>query len=118
VGGKLSGSINGNTLTIAVANLTKSPVTADRDIMPVGVVTLNRQRRSAIAGSAPSADRRPIDLPDMNRRDFLQGAAAGAATRALARNLRAAQPARHGLAPVLGQVGKRHDEAVKRPAAG
>ena len=42
VGGKLSGTINGNTLTIAVADLTKPLVTADRDIMPGGVVTLTR----------------------------------------------------------------------------
>jgi hypothetical protein len=42
VGGKLSGTINGNTLTIAVADLTKPLVTAERDIMPGGVVTLTR----------------------------------------------------------------------------
>jgi len=42
VGGKLSGTINGHTLTIAVADLTKPLVTADRDIMPGGVVTLTR----------------------------------------------------------------------------
>jgi hypothetical protein len=42
VGGKLSGTINGSTLTFAVADLTKPLVTADRSIMPGGVVTLTR----------------------------------------------------------------------------
>jgi acetylornithine deacetylase/succinyl-diaminopimelate desuccinylase-like protein len=50
----------------------------------------------------------------MNRRDFLQGAAAGAAALALPKSLLAAQPAPAGLAPVLDQAAKRHDEAVKR----
>jgi acetylornithine deacetylase/succinyl-diaminopimelate desuccinylase-like protein len=48
----------------------------------------------------------------MNRRDFLQGAAAGAATLTLPKVLKAA--ASSGLAPVLEQVEKHHDEAVKR----
>jgi acetylornithine deacetylase/succinyl-diaminopimelate desuccinylase-like protein len=55
-----------------------------------------------------------LDFAAMNRRDFLQGAAAGAATLALPKNLRAASPAPPALSPVLGQVEKRHDEAVKR----
>ena len=42
VGGKLSGTVDGNTLTFAVADLTKPLVTADRSIMPGGVVTLRR----------------------------------------------------------------------------
>ena len=42
VGGKLSGTINGNTLMIQVADLTKPLVTEDRSIMPGGVVTLSR----------------------------------------------------------------------------
>src|SRR6202022_2843526 len=47
----------------------------------------------------------------MNRRTFLQGSAAGAATLAFPLPLRAASP---GLAPVLQEVEKRHDEAVQR----
>jgi acetylornithine deacetylase/succinyl-diaminopimelate desuccinylase-like protein len=50
----------------------------------------------------------------MNRRSFLQGAAAGAATLALPGRLRAAAAPSSGLAPVLAQVEKHHDEAVKR----
>ena len=42
VGGKLSGMISGNTLSIQIADLTKPLVTDDRTIMSGGVVTLNR----------------------------------------------------------------------------
>lgn len=42
VGGQLSGTINGNTLSLAIADLTKPLVTAERSIMPGGVVTLRR----------------------------------------------------------------------------
>ncbi|MCA1609517.1 MAG: M20/M25/M40 family metallo-hydrolase [Thermoanaerobaculia bacterium] len=48
----------------------------------------------------------------MNRRTFLQGAAAGAATLALPARLTAASGA--DLRPVLGEVEKHHGEAVKR----
>ncbi len=47
----------------------------------------------------------------MNRRTFLQGAAAGAATLAWPARAAAASP---DVKPVLAQVEKRHDEAVKR----
>ena len=47
----------------------------------------------------------------MNRRTFLHSVAAGAATLALPRPTRAASP---DLSRVLAEVGKRHDEAVKR----
>ena len=47
----------------------------------------------------------------MNRRTFLQGAAAGAATLAFPTPLKAAKP---GLGPVLAEVEKRHDESVQR----
>jgi len=50
----------------------------------------------------------------MNRRTFLQGAAAGAATLAMPAGLRAAAARSSDLGPVLAQVEKRHDEAVKR----
>jgi acetylornithine deacetylase/succinyl-diaminopimelate desuccinylase-like protein len=51
----------------------------------------------------------------MNRRTFLQGAAAGAATLAWpARAAAAAAAASPDIKPVLAQVEKRHDEAVKR----
>jgi acetylornithine deacetylase/succinyl-diaminopimelate desuccinylase-like protein len=51
----------------------------------------------------------------MNRRTFLQGAAAGAATLAWpARAAAAAVAASPDVKPVLAQVEKRHDEAVKR----
>ena len=50
----------------------------------------------------------------MNRRTFLQGAAAGAATLAIPARMRSSPPGDPGLAPVLAQVEKRHDEAVKR----
>jgi acetylornithine deacetylase/succinyl-diaminopimelate desuccinylase-like protein len=50
----------------------------------------------------------------MNRRTFLQGAAAGAATLALPRRALAAAAPSSSLGPVLAQVEKRHDEAVKR----
>src|SRR5213594_4605914 len=50
----------------------------------------------------------------MNRRTFLQGAAAGAATLAIPARMRSSPPGDPGLAPVLAEVGKRHDEAVKR----
>ena len=50
----------------------------------------------------------------MNRRVFLQGAAAGAATLAWPARVKAAPPSSSALAPVLAQVEKRHDEAVKR----
>jgi acetylornithine deacetylase/succinyl-diaminopimelate desuccinylase-like protein len=51
----------------------------------------------------------------MNRRTFLQGAAAGAATLAWpARAAAAAAAALPDVKPVLAQVEKRHDEAVKR----
>ncbi|HKA35947.1 MAG TPA: hypothetical protein VKH43_03955 [Thermoanaerobaculia bacterium] len=42
VGGKLSGTINGNTLSLQIADLTKPLVTEDRSIMSGGVVILNR----------------------------------------------------------------------------
>ena len=48
----------------------------------------------------------------MNRRTFLQGTAAGAATLALPIRFTAAKTS--PLAPVLAQVEKNHDEAVKR----
>ncbi len=48
----------------------------------------------------------------MNRRTFLQGSLAGAATLALPTRSRAA--ASTGLGPVLAQVEKHHDEAVRR----
>ena len=48
----------------------------------------------------------------MNRRTLLQGALAGAATLALPARSRAA--ASTGLAPVLAQVEKHHEEAVRR----
>ncbi|HEV8119127.1 MAG TPA: hypothetical protein VGQ32_11400 [Thermoanaerobaculia bacterium] len=41
VGGKLSGTINGNTLSLQIADLTKPLVTDDRTIMSGGVVTLS-----------------------------------------------------------------------------
>jgi acetylornithine deacetylase/succinyl-diaminopimelate desuccinylase-like protein len=47
----------------------------------------------------------------MDRRTFLQGAAAGAATLAFPTPLKAATP---GLGPVLAEVEKRHDESVQR----
>ena len=50
----------------------------------------------------------------MNRRSFIQGAAAGAATLAWPTRIQAAQPAPVELRPVLAEVEKRHDEAVKR----
>ncbi len=50
----------------------------------------------------------------MNRRTFLQGAAAGAATLAMPAGLRAAAARSSDLAPVLAQVEKRHEEAVRR----
>jgi acetylornithine deacetylase/succinyl-diaminopimelate desuccinylase-like protein len=51
----------------------------------------------------------------MNRRDFLQGTAVGAATLALPVKLSAAQSASAaGLGPVLAQVEKQHGESVKR----
>ncbi len=51
----------------------------------------------------------------MNRRTFLQGAVAGAATLAWpARAAEAAAAASPDVKPVLAQVEKRHDEAVKR----
>jgi len=49
----------------------------------------------------------------MNRRTFLQGSLAGAATLAWPSRSRAAA-APTGLGPVLAQVEKRHDEAVRR----
>src|SRR6266498_2943667 len=48
----------------------------------------------------------------MNRRTFLQGTLAGAATLALPSRSRAV--ASTGLAPVFAQVEKHHDEAVRR----
>ena len=42
VGGKLSGTISGNMLSIQIADLTKPLVTDDRTIMSGGVVTLSR----------------------------------------------------------------------------
>lgn len=42
VGGKLSGSISGSTLSLQIADLTKPLITDDRTIMSGGVVTLNR----------------------------------------------------------------------------
>src|SRR5438552_10043015 len=48
----------------------------------------------------------------MDRRTLIRGALAGAATLALPSRSRAA--ASKGLDPVLAEVGKRHDEAVKR----
>src|SRR5215472_7043268 len=48
----------------------------------------------------------------MNRRTFLQGTLAGAATLALPQRSRGA--AATGLAPVLAQVEKHHDEAIRR----
>jgi len=51
----------------------------------------------------------------MNRRTLLQGAAAGAVTLSLPGRLSAAKkPPENPLAPVLAEVDKRHDEAVKR----
>ena len=53
----------------------------------------------------------------MNRRTLLQGAAAGAVTLAVPPRLTAAvkkKPPENPLAPVLAEVDKRHDEAVKR----
>lgn len=47
----------------------------------------------------------------MNRRTFLQGALAGAATLSLPRRARAAQA---DLAPIWTQIEKRHDESVQR----
>lgn len=47
----------------------------------------------------------------MNRRDFLQGAAAGATAFALSRNGLAQSPDRQA---IYNEVGKRHDEAVQR----
>src|SRR6266545_4343400 len=47
----------------------------------------------------------------MNRRDLLKGAAAGAATLAFPTRASAASPA---LGPVLAEVERRHDEAVRR----
>src|SRR5262249_43830476 len=61
-----------------------------------------------------SRRRMRIDFRAMNRRDFLQGAAAGAATLALPTALRTASPAPAGLAPVLAGVEKRHEEAGQR----
>ena len=50
----------------------------------------------------------------MNRRTFLQGAAAGAAILAVPRRVSAAAAPSSNLGPVLAEVEKRHDEAVKR----
>ena len=51
------------------------------------------------------------NFPPMNRRTFLHGAAASAATLAFPPR---AKKSSSDLAPVLAEVGKRHDEAVKR----
>ena len=50
----------------------------------------------------------------MNRRDFIQGTAAGAATLALPIKLSGAEARTGDLAPVLAQVEKQHDDTVKR----
>jgi acetylornithine deacetylase/succinyl-diaminopimelate desuccinylase-like protein len=50
----------------------------------------------------------------MNRRDLLKGAAAGAATLVLPARTIASPAASSDLKPVLAQVEKRHDEAVRR----
>ncbi|HKF43300.1 MAG TPA: hypothetical protein VKG01_09380 [Thermoanaerobaculia bacterium] len=42
VGGKLSGVISGNTLSLQIADLTKPLVTEDHTIMSGGVVTMSR----------------------------------------------------------------------------
>jgi acetylornithine deacetylase/succinyl-diaminopimelate desuccinylase-like protein len=50
----------------------------------------------------------------MNRRDFIQSTAIGAATLALPGKLTAAQASSSDLSPVLAQVEKQHDATVKR----
>src|SRR5215468_4778721 len=52
-----------------------------------------------------------LQLPAMNRRDFLTTAAAGAAALAVPRFAHAADP---DLAPVWKEIEKRHDESVQR----
>src|SRR3989475_9928871 len=59
----------------------------------------------------------PLSSPPMDRRTFLQGAAAGAATLALSRNAHAEQTNANldlDFSAIQKEIEKRHDESVQR----